>query len=210
MPAEDPQAMDRTHDENEQEQEKDAPPRKRPAVQEHLLKARSVLIFGPIEPKLTRAVVTELLVLNQISKTKPIRVYVNSPGGLADDGFAIYDVMRFVSAPVVTLCTGLAASAATIVLVGAPKGNRYIFPHSRAMLHQPSQGARGTASDIAITAREIIRLRQKANELFAKETGQKLDKIEKDMHRDFWLSAEECVKYGLVDHIAHSDKDLPT
>ena len=184
--------------------------RLRPAVQEHLLKSRSVLVFGPIEPKLTRSVVTELLVLNQISKTKAIRVYVNSPGGLADDGFAIFDVMRFVSAPVATICTGLAASAATIVLVGAPKGRRFIFPNSRAMLHQPSQGARGTASDIAITAREIIRLREKANALFALETGQKIEKIAHDMHRDFWLSAEECVKYGLVDHVVRSEKDLPS
>jgi ATP-dependent Clp protease protease subunit len=193
----------------ETEKEPEAPPRKRPGVQDHLLKARSVLVFGPIEPKLTRSVVTELLVLNQMSKTKPIRVYVNSPGGLADDGFAIYDVMRFVSAPVATICSGLAASAATIVLVGAKRGHRFMFENSRAMLH-PSQGARGTASDIAITAREIIRLRQRANELFARETGQKLEKIEKDMHRDFWLDAAECVEYGLVDRIVQSEKDLPT
>ncbi|MHC5011062.1 MAG: ClpP family protease [Planctomycetota bacterium] len=180
-----------------------------PAMDRYLLKARSVLIFGPIEPAMTRSVVTQLLLMNQMSKTKPIRVYVNSPGGLADDGFAIYDVMRFVSAPVYSVCSGLAASAATIVMVGAQKGRRFIFPHSRVMLHQPSQGARGTASDIAITAREIIRLRAKANELFVKETGQPIEKIEKDMHRDFWLSAEEAVEYGLVDKILASEADLP-
>jgi ATP-dependent Clp protease, protease subunit len=176
----------------------------------HLLKARSVLLFGPIEPRLTQAAVTQLLVLNQMSKTKSIRVYVNSPGGLADDGFALYDVMRFVTAPVYTICTGLAASAATIVLVGAAKGRRLALPHARVMLHQPSQGARGTASDIAITAKEILRLRQKANELFATETGVALDKIEKDMHRDFWMNAHEAVEYGLLDKVVQSEADIPS
>jgi ATP-dependent Clp protease protease subunit len=173
------------------------------------MRARSILLFGPIEPRLTKAAVTQLLVLNQVDAEKPIRVYVNSPGGLADDGFALYDVMRFVSAPVYTICSGLAASAATIAMVGAAKGRRLIMPHSRVMLHQPSQGARGTASDIAITAQEIIRLREKANRLFARETGRDLDKIEKDMHRDFWMSAEEAVEYGLVDKIVTAESDLP-
>ena len=173
-----------------------------------LLKARSILLFGPIEPKLTRATVTQLLALDQLSGTKPIRMYVNSPGGLADDGFAILDVMRYVRAPVQTICTGLAASAATIVMVGAKKGNRFILPHSRVMLHQPSQGARGTASDIAITAKEIIRLRKKANDLFATETGRPLEQIERDMHRDYWMSAEEAVAYGLVDKVVARMSDL--
>jgi ATP-dependent Clp protease protease subunit len=180
-----------------------------PSLGRQLLKARSVLLFGTIEPKTTKMAVTQLLALNQMDPKKPIRVYVNSPGGHADDGFAIYDVMRYVSAPVFTICTGLAASAATMVMIGAAKGNRYALPNARVMLHQPSQGARGTASDIAITAREIIRLREKANEIFARETGHPIDKIEKDMHRDFWMTAEEAVEYGLVDKIVESEKDLP-
>jgi ATP-dependent Clp protease protease subunit len=180
-----------------------------PPIGRHLLKARSVLLFGPIEPKVTKAAVTQLLVLDQMSATEPIKVYVNSPGGLADDGFAVYDVMRYVKAPVYTICTGLAASAATIVMVGATEGHRYSLPHSRLMLHQPSQGARGTASDISIAAKEIIRLRQKANELFAAATGHDIEKIQKDMHRDFWMSAEEAKEYGLIDGILTSAEDLP-
>jgi ATP-dependent Clp protease protease subunit len=191
------------------EDDRDTKARPAPGLQRALLKARSVLLFGPIEPKLTRAIVMQLLALDQLSGTRPIRMYVNSPGGLADDGFAILDVIRYVRAPVQTICTGLAASAATIVMVGARKGSRFILPHSRVMLHQPSQGARGTASDIAITAKEILRLRKKANELFAAETGRPLEKIEKDMHRDYWMSAEEAVAYGLVDRILTHFSDLP-
>jgi ATP-dependent Clp protease protease subunit len=144
-----------------------------------------------------------------MSKTKPIRLFLNSPGGLADDGFAIFDMIRFIEAPVFTICTGLAASAATIVMVAATKERRLIMPHARVMLHQPSVGVRGTASDIAIGAKEILRVRHKANELFQKETGQPMEKIERDMHRDFWMSAEEAVAYGLVHKIVHNTRELP-
>ncbi|MDJ0974592.1 MAG: ATP-dependent Clp protease proteolytic subunit [Planctomycetota bacterium] len=174
----------------------------------YLLKGRSIMLFGPIEPQLTREVITQMLVLDQVSHTKPIRIYINSPGGVADDGFAIYDVIKFVQAPVYTIVTGLAASAATIVMVGATPDRRLILPHSRVMLHQPSVGVRGTASDIAISAKEIIRLRKKANELFERETDQPLDKLERDMHRDFWMSADEAVEYGLCDRIIRNDADV--
>jgi len=180
-----------------------------PSLVKHLLKARSVLLFGVIEPKKTERVVTQLLALDQMSATEPIRLYINSPGGHADDGFAIYDVIRYVSAPVYTIVSGLAASAATIVMIGAQKGHRFALPHARVMLHQPSQGARGTASDIAITAKEILRLRKKANEMFAQETGHPVEKIEQDMHRDFWMSAEEARDYGLVDKVVVAASDLP-
>ncbi|MFM8981072.1 MAG: ClpP family protease [Planctomycetia bacterium] len=188
----------------------DAASKKKDGSPQHtLLKARSILLFGPIEPKLTREVITQLVLMDQMSKTKPIRLLINSPGGLADDGFAIFDMARFISAPVYTICTGLAASAATIVMVASPKDHRFILPHSRVMLHQPSVGVRGTASDIAIGAKEILRVRKKANELFALETGQPLEKIEKDMHRDFWMAPEEALAYGLVGKIIRSEKDLP-
>jgi ATP-dependent Clp protease protease subunit len=175
----------------------------------HLLDARAVLLFGPIEPKVTKEVVRQLLILDQMSKTQPVRVFVNSPGGLADDGFAIFDVLRFVTAPVYTICSGLAASAATIVMVAPPKERRLIMPHSRVMMHQPSIGIRGTAADIAISAKEIIRLRRKANELFQRETGQTIEKIDKDMHRDFWMSAEEAVAYGLAGRIVRHANEIP-
>ncbi len=181
----------------------------RSIMDRQLLRARSVMIFGPIEPKLTRDVFTRIMVLDQISHEKPIRIYINSPGGVADDGFAIYDLMRFIKAPVTTIVTGLAASAATIVMVGAPAERRLILPHSRVMLHQPSVGVRGTASDIAISAKEILRLRKKANELFARETPQPIEKLEEDMHRDYWMSAQEAVDYGVAGKIIQSADDLP-
>ena len=174
-----------------------------------LLRSRSILLFGPIEPKLTRDIFTRLLILDQASQTEPIRMYINSPGGVADDGFGIYDLMRFVKAPITTIVTGLAASAATIVMVGTPKERRFILPHSRVMLHQPSSGVQGTASDIAISAKEIIRLRKKANELFVRETGQPIKKLEEDMHRDFWMGAEETVEYGLIGKIVENVDELP-
>jgi len=180
----------------------------RSLLERQLLRSRSVLLFGPIEPKLTEALFARVLTLDQISKTKPIKVLINSPGGVADDGFAIYDLLNFVKAPVTTIVTGLAASAATIVMVGAPKERRLILPNSRVMLHQPSVGVQGTASDIAISAKEILRLRKKANDLFVTETGQPLKKLEDDMHRDYWMSAQECLDYGLVGRIVTSADEL--
>jgi ATP-dependent Clp protease protease subunit len=187
----------------------DAPKKHRTSPERYLLKARTVLLFGAIEPKLTRDVIRSLVLLDQVSKTKPIRLLINSPGGLADDGFAIFDMARFVSAPVFTLITGLAASAATIVMVAAPRERRLILPHARVMLHQPSVGVRGTASDIAIGAKEILRVRRKANELFQHETGQPMERIERDMHRDFWMSAEEAVAYGLAGKIVRQEREIP-
>ena len=178
-------------------------------LQRFLIKGRSVLLFGPIEPKLTKEVITQLLILDQMDPEAPIKLYINSPGGVADDGFAIYDVLRFVKAPVYTIITGLAASAATIVMVGTDKERRMILPHSRVMLHQPSVGVRGTASDIAISAQEILRLRRKANDLFHRETGKSVEQLEEDMHRDFWMSAEEAVAYGLCSKVIDSADELP-
>jgi ATP-dependent Clp protease protease subunit len=178
-------------------------------LQRFLIKGRSVLLFGPIEPKLTKEVITQLLILDQLDSEKPIKLYINSPGGVADDGFAIYDVMRYVKSPIYTIITGLAASAATIVMVGTDKERRLILPHSRVMLHQPSVGVRGTASDIAISAQEILRLRRKANELFHRETGKSIETLEEDMHRDFWMNAEEAVAYGLCSKVLLSADEMP-
>ena len=177
-----------------------------------LKKSRAVLIFGPIEPKLTQSVTTQLLMLDAISQVKPIRVFVNSPGGLADDGFALYDVMRFVRAPVYTIVTGMAASAATILLLGAAKGRRLIMPHARVMLHQPSTMIRGTAADISVSAKELIRLRKKSIDLYARDTGRSLEQVEKDLHRDYWMNAEEAVVYRIVDRIVsrHDDVETPS
>jgi ATP-dependent Clp protease protease subunit len=179
----------------------DAPKKSRPSAMRYMLRARSILLFGPIEPKATRDVIRTLVLLDQVSKTKPIRLFLNSPGGLADDGFAIFDMIRFIEAPVFTICTGLAASAATIVMVAATKERRLILPHARVMLHQPSTMIRGTAADISVSAKELLRLRKKSTELYAKETGRSLEQIEKDTDRDNFMAANEAKDYGLIDAV---------
>lgn len=173
-----------------------------------LKKSRSVLIYGPIESKLTREVTGQLLLLDSMDSEKPIKVYVNSPGGAADDGFALYDLMRFVKAPVYTIVTGMAASAATILLLGAAKGRRLIMPHARVMLHQPSTMVRGSAADISVSAKELLRLRRKANDLYSRETGRSVEQIEKDLSRDYWMSAEEAVAYKIIDRVVTKISDV--
>src|SRR5437870_3347801 len=157
---------------------------------------------------MTKEVTQQLIFLDALSATKPIKVFVNSPGGLADDGFAIYDLMRFVRAPVYTIVTGMAASAATILLLGAAKGRRLIMPHARVMLHQPSTMMRGTAADISVSAKELLRLRKKSIELYARETGRPTDQIEKDLHRDYWMNAEEAVAYRICDRVVTRFDDM--
>ncbi len=177
----------------------------------YMKKSRSILLYGPIEPKLTREVTSQLLLLDTMDATKPIKLFVNSPGGVADDGFAIFDMMRFVRAPVFTIVTGMAASAATIVLLGAAPGRRLILPHARVMLHQPSTMIRGTAADISVSAKELIRLRQKSINLYSRETGRPVEQIQKELARDYWMSAEEAVTYKIVDRIVRSitEVDVP-
>lgn len=174
-----------------------------------LLDHRTILLCGPVTDDLAREIMAQLLVLDADSQEKPIRVYVNSPGGAVDAGFAIYDTMRFVRAPVHTICAGLAASAATIILLGAAKPHRYSLPNTRFLLHQPSTGMQGTASDVAIGAREILKLREKVNEILARETGQPLERISQDTHRDYWMGADEAKAYGLITTIVERAADLP-
>ncbi|MFG0316594.1 MAG: ClpP family protease [Planctomycetota bacterium JB042] len=173
-----------------------------------LLKARTILIAKPVDKDLMREVSAQLLVLSDEDSSKPITVYVNSPGGDADSGFAIYDMMRFVKAPVRTVCAGLAASAAVIIYLGGEKGQRFCLPNSRFLIHQPSTYTQGQASDIEITANEIVKIRRKYNEIVSQETGTPVDKIEQDANRDFWLSAEESKAYGLVDAIVAAQGEM--
>jgi ATP-dependent Clp protease protease subunit len=203
----------RAEEEEPEEPEEDEPREEKPArgprgLEDRLLRSRTVALFEPITPRSARRVVTSLLVLEAENGSAPVTLLVNSPGGSVDDGFAIYDAMRFVRCPVRVVCVGLAASAANIVLLGAPKGSRFALPNTRILLHQPSTGASGQASDIAITAREILKTRARLNELLALETGQKLDRLEEDTNRDFWLSAEEARKYGLVDRVIEKRGEL--
>lgn len=168
-----------------------------------LLETRSVLLTGPVNDAMSKAALAQLLILDA-KNNDPIRVYINSPGGSVDCGFAIYDAMRFVKSPIHTVCAGLAASAATVILLGGDKGHRYTLPHTRFLLHQPSHGIQGQASDVEIGAREIIRIRKLINELFSRETGKPVDEISKDTNRDYWMSAEEAVAYGLINGIVES------
>ncbi len=179
------------------------------ALVKHLLESRTVLLTGPVTDELSQRIMAQLLVLDAQDTTKPIRIYINSPGGSVDAGFAIYDCMRFVRSPVYAICAGLAASAATLILLGAAKGRRISMPNTRFLLHQPSTGMQGQASDVAIGAREILKLRQRLNELMAQETGQPLERIATDTHRDYWMSAEEALEYGLIDSVVASAADLP-
>lgn len=174
---------------------------------ELLEKHRTILISEEVSPKLTRRVIPQLLWLDARGDA-PIRIFINTPGGSADDGFAIFDTIRFIRSPVICLCTGLTASAGTVILLASPKDRRFALPNSRIMIHQPAGGARGKASEIEITAEEILKLRERCNRLIAAETGRKFEQVQEDTSRDFWLSPTEAAKYGLVSKILTSLRDL--
>lgn len=165
-----------------------------------MLKARTVLVNGEVDQELAQKVISHLIVLDAESHD-PIRVIITSPGGHVDSGYAIHDVMRFIESPVITIGAGWVASIAVPIFFGAPKGKRFSLPGTRFLIHQPSGGAGGQASDIRIEAQEIIKIRKRINEMIAKETGQPVEKIAKDSERNFWMAAEEAVAYGLVDKI---------
>lgn len=177
-------------------------------LSKQLLDHRTVMLTGPVNDDMSKVVMAQLLVLDARDAERPIRVYINSPGGSVDSGFAIFDAMRFVRAPVHTICAGLAASAATVILLGGDRGQRYALPHTRFLLHQPSMGVQGQASDVAIGAQEILKTRAIVNELLAAETGTPVEKIAEDTLRDYWMSAEEAVEYGLINTIIGSASDL--
>lgn len=198
------QVFPRMDDEEDDEKSSGA----RLPIVKRLLDSRTILLCGPVTDDLAREVMAQLLVLDAMDGKRPIKVFINSPGGSVDAGFAIYDAMRFVSAPVHSICAGLAASAATVILLGAAKGRRWSLPNTRYLIHQPSTGMQGTASDVAIGAKEILNLRQKVNELLAAETGQTVARIADDTRRDYWMSAEEAQQYGLIQHICATTADL--
>ena len=173
-----------------------------------LLESRTILVEGPVTDKMYRAIVARLLYLEQKDPQAPITVFVNSPGGSADGGFAIYDTMRFITNPIKSVCAGWCASAAVLIYLGARKGQRFALPNSRFLLHQPSTNATGYASDMEITAREILRTRQRYGEIVAQEIGSTPEKVQSDSNRDFWLNSDEALKYGLVDKIVHSRAEI--
>ena len=176
---------------------------KSPGIEERLFKGRTILIYGGIDQKVAKDVSARLLAL-QYSGDEPITIYINSQGGHVESGDTIYDMIKFVKPEVRVVGTGWVASAGALIFVAAKKENRFALPNTRFLLHQPAGGTMGPASDVAIQAKEIIRMRRRLNEIFARETGQPVERIEKDTDRDFWMSAEQGVEYGLVGKIVQN------
>ena len=172
-------------------------------VYSRLLKERIVFLTGPITDNVSALVAAQLLYLEAENPTRSISLYINSPGGSVSAGLAVYDTMQFIDCPVATICVGQAASMASLLLCGGTKGMRHSLPHSRIMVHQPSGGVKGMASDIAIHADEILELRNRLNELFVKHTTQQITVIEEMMDRDKFLSPENAIAYGLIDDILY-------
>jgi ATP-dependent Clp protease protease subunit len=177
-------------------------------LMKHLLKARAILLSEPVTDRLSRRVTAQLLALQAEDEKAPVTVYINSPGGSVDSGFAIYDMLRFVKPPIRTVVSGLCASAAVLIYLAPPKERRLSLPNGRFLLHQPSTQVMGDASDIAISAKEILALRVRYNEIVGRETGKTVDQVTKDADRDFWLSAEEAQKYGLVGKIVQTYAEI--
>jgi ATP-dependent Clp protease, protease subunit len=172
-----------------------------------LLKTRTIIVTDEVNKKMAQQIMTQLLLL-EAENNDEIKVFINSPGGDADAGFAIFDMMRFVKPKIKAICTGVVASAAVIILLGARRENRFSLPSARILIHQPSTGIHGTAADIQIEANEILKCREKINRLIAAETGQTVERVETDTKRNFWMSAEEGLKYGLISKVIQTGDDL--
>jgi len=175
-------------------------------IYSRLLKDRIVFIGAPITDHIANIVIAEFLFLQNEDPKKDIHLYLNTPGGSITAGLAIYDTMQFVSCDVATYCIGQAASMGALLLVGGTKGKRYLLPHSRILIHQPWGGVEGSATDVSIHTKEMLRLRKIVNEILSLHTGQSLKKIERDTERDYFMDAEEAIKYGIADKIIKPTK----
>lgn len=170
-------------------------------IYSRLLRENIIFLAGPIDDDTANIVIAQMLFLQSEDPKKDISLYINSPGGVITSGKAIIDTMNHIKNDVSTVCVGLAASMGAMILSAGKKGKRYILPNAEVMIHQPSGGTEGQASDIAISAKRILKMREELNKMLAKNTGQPLSKIEKDVDRDFFMSAEEAKKYGIIDKI---------
>ncbi|MCT7956516.1 ATP-dependent Clp protease proteolytic subunit [Laspinema palackyanum] len=170
-------------------------------LETRLYQERIIFLGSEVEDQLANKIIAIMLYLDSEEAGKDIILYINSPGGSVTAGMAIYDTMQHIKSDVVTICVGLAASMGSFLLAAGAPGKRLALPHSRIMIHQPSGGVRGQASDIEIEAREIVRIRRQLNQIYANRTNQNLEKIEKDMDRDFFMSAQEAKDYGLIDRV---------
>lgn len=189
---------------DEEEKEKEE---KQNGMLPHMLKARTILLSGQVDQELAEKVISQLIVLDAESHD-PIKIIICSQGGHVDSGLAIHDIIKFVDSPVYAIGAGWVASIAVPIFFGAPKEYRYSLPNSRYLLHQPSGGAGGQAADIRIEAQEIVKLRQRLNELIAQETGQTIEKVTHDSDRNFWMSAQEAVDYGIVTKIVNHASEV--
>lgn len=194
---------------NETNEEKKNKTNDEDALMQKFLNTRQIILAGEINKELSEKIVRQLLLMESLSATKPIYIYIDSPGGDADAGFAIFDMIRFIKAPVYTIGMGLVASAASIILLAASKERRFGMPNSHYLIHQPLSGIKGVATEIEIHAKELEKMRVKINKLIAEETGTDEKKVAKDTDRDCWLNAKESVEYGLISKIAKNRKDIP-
>lgn len=170
-------------------------------IYSRLLKDRIIMLSGPIEDDMANAIIAQLLFLDAQDSTKDISLYINSPGGVVSSGLAIYDTMHFIQSDVQTITLGMAASMASVLASSGTKGKRFALPHAQVMIHQPSGGAQGQQTEIEIAAREILKTRELINKILAENSGQPIERLNQDTERDNYLSAQEAVDYGLIDHI---------
>ena len=179
-------------------------------IYSRLLKERIIFLTGPVYDQVSALICAQLLFLESENPNKDIAFYINSPGGVVSAGLAMYDTMQYIRSPVSTVCIGQAASMGSLLLAAGAKDKRFALPNARIMVHQPSGGAQGQATDIEIQAREILKLRQRLNEIYVKHTGQPLDVIERKLERDSFMSAEEAKEFGLVDQVVENRPAVPT
>ncbi len=177
-------------------------------IYSRLLKDRIIFLGSGMDDEIANLLIAQLLFLESEDPDKDINFYINSPGGVVTAGLAVYDTMQYIKSDIATVCVGQAASMGALLLTAGTKGKRYTLPHSRILIHQPLGGSQGQASDIAIQAKEILRMRDSINGLLASHTGQELKQIEQDTDRDFFMSGEEAREYGLIDHVMSSRDDL--
>jgi ATP-dependent Clp protease protease subunit len=179
-------------------------------IYSRLLKERVVFVVGTVEDHMANLVVAQLLYLESENPNKDIHLYINSPGGAVTSGLSVYDTMQFINCDISTICVGQAASMGALLLAGGTKGKRAALPHSRVMVHQPSAGFQGQATDISIHANEVLELKRRLNTIFSKHTGQSVEQIEEDLERDRFLSAEAAVEYGIVDTVLETRTEMKT
>ena len=192
---------------DEDEEPKATPPRPEDALAERFLKTRTILLSGEIDKESSERFIRQLLLLESLG-ADPVNVLIDSPGGDVDAGYAIFDMIRFVAAPVRIVGMGLVASAAALILLAVPKDRRLGLPNSHYLIHQPLSGIRGVATEIEIHARELEKTRERVNRVISEQTGQSMERVRKDTDRDFWMNAEEAIAYGLISRVAATRSEL--